>query len=484
MFNIALERPHDLEEFRDVARGLIAEDIPPRRVLWHEGKDSGLFERGFLPGGEPLLVPGAFVRLADDVICHKDRERLPLLYELLWRLTHGERELLGIPADPLVYRLRRMQKAIGREVHKMHAFVRFRQVEAEDGERFVAWFEPEHHILGLAAPFFVGRFRAMRWSILTPIGSLHWDGEALTEGEPVRREDAPPEDDLDDWWRTYYRATFNPSRANPDLMRAEMPKRYWRNLPEARLIPDMLAEASERSRSMVEAAPTEPRKLIRPFVGVEPEAPATPLDELAREAAVCRRCPLYKPATQTVFGAGPSNARIVMVGEQPGDQEDLAGKAFVGPAGQLLDRALDEAGINRAEVYVTNAVKHFKFEPRGKRRIHKKPDAMEVAVCRPWLERELATIRPELVVALGGTAAQALLGREVKILSERGRIVENPEGLSVLLTVHPSYLLRLPDASAKEREFSAFVRDLRFAPAAMRSAAPRAVAAGLRSVPN
>ena len=345
----------------------------------------------------------------------------------------------------------------------MHAFVRFRQVDAEDGERFVAWFEPEHHVLGRAAPFFVNRFSGMRWSILTPIGSLHWEGEALREAEPVRREDAPPEDCLDDWWRTYYRATFNPSRANPDMMRAEMPKRYWRNLPEARLIPGMLAEASERSRGMIDTAPTQPRKLIRAFARNEPAPALAPLDELAREAAGCQRCPLYKPATQTVFGSGPSTARIVLVGEQPGEHEDLAGKAFVGPAGQLLDRALDEAGIDRSQTYVTNAVKHFKFEPRGKRRIHKKPDRPEIEACRWWLDRELATVQPDIVVALGGTAAQALLGREVRVLSERGRIVENERGLKVLLTVHPSYLLRLPDPAARERELAAFVRDLRLA---------------------
>ena len=188
--------------------------------------------------------------------------------------------------------------------------------------------------------------------------------------------------------------------------------------------------------------------------------PNTTIAALAEEAAHCTRCDLYKNATQTVFGAGPSDARIMMVGEQPGDQEDLAGEPFVGPAGKLLDRALMEAGIDRAEVYVTNAVKHFKFEPRGKRRIHKKPERPEIEACKWWLEREIAVARPELIVALGATAGQALFGRAVKVMSERGRISEDPRGFRILLTVHPSFLLRLPNAEAKAREFAAFVADL------------------------
>ena len=191
--------------------------------------------------------------------------------------------------------------------------------------------------------------------------------------------------------------------------------------------------------------------------------PNTTIAALAEEAAHCTRCHLYKNATQTVFGAGPPDARVVMVGEQPGDQEDLAGAPFVGPAGKLLDRALEAAGVDRSTVYVTNAVKHFKFEPRGKRRIHKKPDRPEIEACKWWLEREVAVTRPELVVALGATAGQALLGRAVKVLSERGRTFEDPRGFRVLLTIHPSMILRLPDAEAKEREFSAFVADLRHA---------------------
>ncbi len=191
--------------------------------------------------------------------------------------------------------------------------------------------------------------------------------------------------------------------------------------------------------------------------------PNTTIAALREEAAHCTRCHLYKWATQTVFGAGPSDARIMMVGEQPGDQEDLAGEPFVGPAGKLLDRALVEAGIDRSAVYLTNAVKHFKFEPRGKRRIHKKPERPEIEACKWWLEREIAVARPQLIVALGATAGQALFGRPVKVLSERGRISADPRGFRILVTVHPSMILRLPDAAAKEREFAALVADLRHA---------------------
>ena len=474
MFDIALERPHDLSAFRDAARGLVAAGIGPRQVIWHEGDAEGLFSTPYLPSGEALSVPKSFVRLAQDVICHSDPERLALLYEALWRLVHGEKALLTVAADPLVHKLLRMQKAIGREVHKMHAFVRFRRVETDDGEAFIAWFEPDHHILGRAAPFFVDRFAAMRWSILTPLGSLHWDGKTLHEGPAVRREDAPREDALEDWWRSYYRAAFNPARANPEAMRAEMPKRYWKNLPEAELIPDLLAGAGQRSADMLAAPATVPRKRIAPGrAAVASEAETAMAEDgslaaVAAEAAACRRCPLWEPATQTVFGAGPplargGTARLMMVGEQPGDQEDLAGQAFVGPAGQLLDRALAEAGIERGDVYVTNAVKHFKFEPRGKRRIHKKPERPEIEACRWWLERELALVKPERVVALGATAVQALTGRAVPILKTRGQTLDDPRGFGILVTVHPSYLLRLPDAEAKARAYADFVADLRLA---------------------
>jgi uracil-DNA glycosylase len=182
---------------------------------------------------------------------------------------------------------------------------------------------------------------------------------------------------------------------------------------------------------------------------------------LKEAAADCRGCSLYRNATQTVFGEGPRSAEVIMVGEQPGDREDLAGKPFVGPAGRVLSESLEEAGIDRREVYVTNAVKHFKFERRGKRRIHKRPSAEEIRACRPWLDAELETVKPKAVVALGATAAQALFGRSFRVTKERGRPVESDLASVVMATVHPSSILRAPDEESRREERQAFVSDLR-----------------------
>jgi len=191
-----------------------------------------------------------------------------------------------------------------------------------------------------------------------------------------------------------------------------------------------------------------------------PVPPTRDLKTLAQAAKGCRACPLWKRGTQTVFGEGRRGARILFVGEQPGDKEDLEGRPFVGPAGAVLDRALDEAGIRREEVYVTNAVKHFKWEPRGKRRIHKKPNAMEIAACRPWLDAEIEAVRPDVIVCLGATAAQALLGKQFRVTKSRGEIIE-AEGKTMLATVHPSSILRAPDDETRRMERQKFVEDLR-----------------------
>ncbi len=185
------------------------------------------------------------------------------------------------------------------------------------------------------------------------------------------------------------------------------------------------------------------------------------LDALREEAAGCTACPLYRNATQTVFGEGPERARLMFVGEQPGNSEDLAGHPFVGPAGRMLDRCIAEAGIERGQTYVTNAVKHFKWVPRGTRRIHSKPNAMEIAACFPWLEAELAAVKPKVVVALGATAAQALFGRAFRVTRDRGRPVPSRWAPYALATVHPSALLRAPDEKTRQSEIARFIEDLK-----------------------
>ena len=209
---------------------------------------------------------------------------------------------------------------------------------------------------------------------------------------------------------------------------------------------DALLEDADEARGERSAAPFVPN--------------TTSLRALSAAAHECRGCDLYRTATQVVFGAGPRTARVMFVGEQPGDQEDRAGAPFVGPAGALLDKALADAGIPRDEVYVTNAVKHFKWEPRGKRRIHAKPNSAEIAACRPWLETEIALVKPRVLVCLGATAAQALLGRAFKVSVQRGTFVRSPLASRVTATVHPSSILRAPDDEARRAEMERFVADL------------------------
>jgi DNA polymerase len=382
---------------------------------------------------------------------------------LLWRITHGEPKLLEIVIDPNVSLALDWHKSVRHDIHKMRAFVRFREIARDGAKWFVAWFEPKHHIVEHNAPFFVDRFASMKWSILTPERCAHWDGQELSFTAGVDRSKAPTGDEVEALWLTYYGNIFNPARVKVHAMQAEMPKRYWRNLPETALIPTLLQEAPGRVDEMM-------KKSAAKFVAKDEDdwrpAPApdtSSLTTLRNAAKTCTACHLYKHATQSVFGEGPKGAKLMLLGEQPGDQEDLAGKPFVGPAGKILDRALEEAGINRAEVYVTNTVKHFKWEPRGKRRIHKKPNSREIAACRPWLEAELRVVNPGLLVCLGATAAQAIFGPAFRVTRDRGKVLKSEVAAKVVATVHPSSLLRQPDEESREREYNLFVADLRAA---------------------
>jgi probable DNA metabolism protein len=457
MRTIVLAREDDYDGWRASARALATEGVPAGEVSWQVGDaPQDLFAAADAapvasqPGeGAAFSVPRPFLALAETVCCHRDPERFALLYALLLRLRAAP-GTLGDAADPLVHRLEGMAKAVRRDLHKMHAFLRFREMETPEGPRFVAWFEPDHHIVRATAGFFVRRFTSMRWSILTPEASLHWDGETLTEGPGASRADAPEGDPVEEVWKTYYASIFNPARVKIGAMLKEMPKKYWKNMPETALVGELVKGAQARETAMVTASQNA--------IGGNAQAA---WEALRAEAAACTRCHLYKHATQTVFGEGPLDARILFVGEQPGDQEDLAGRPFVGPAGQMFDRALKEAGVERARTYVTNAVKHFKFERRGKRRIHEKPDGPEIEACRWWIEQERLLIRPPVTVALGATAARSLFGKVVTISRMRGQAHALDDGGEAWVTVHPSFLLRIPEEDRKAEEYARFVADLR-----------------------
>jgi uracil-DNA glycosylase len=472
MHYVTLKSETDFDSWRSSARALILSNFLPADVTWSvQGNSPELFEpSAIVPPSDPhstFTVSAKFVELAQSAILNRDPERFALLYRLLWRLR-GHHDLLMVATDSDVSLIAAMAKAVHRDQHKMKAFVRFREVGHGETSRFIAWFEPEHHIVEATAPFFAERFADMAWSILTPDACAHWDGRAVTVTAGVSKAEAPSEDRLEQTWLSYYASIFNPARLKVKAMQAEMPKKYWRNLPEASLIKPLIAGAEGRASAMVANAATEahkPQKRLKPEMKSEHSPSADQIEVLRDEAADCRACPLWKDATQTVFGEGPQHVQVMLVGEQPGDKEDLAGKPFVGPAGQMLDRALEEAGIERSKVYVTNAVKHFKFLARGKFRLHQKPNTSEIRTCRQWYERELSSIKPVLVVAMGATAAQSVFGKITPINKNRGRLIDLEDGTKALVTVHPSYLLRLPDAQAKAQEYERFVDDLKIAAA-------------------
>ena len=452
----------DFPGWRTAARALRLSDVPPDEVVWRVGAEGDLFAEPppAPPADGAFSAPRAFLDLAGCAALHRSPLRFDRLYRLLWRLK-DEPRLMEAAGDPDVTAVRDMAKAVHRAAHKMKAFVRFREV-AGAADTFVAWFEPAHRVVERTAPFFAGRFANQAFSILTPDVCAHWDRERLSFSPGADRSAAPDGDALEDFWRTYYASIFNPARLMPRAMQREMPKRYWKNLPEAALIPELIAAAEVRTATMVAAPPSTPRRPapVRPT----PPAPAAgSLAEIAAGVRACQRCPLWRDATQGVSAEGPTSAPLMLVGEQPGDQEDLAGRPFVGPAGQMLGRALAEAGAQRDQLLVTNAVRHFKHELRGKRRLHKTPATVEVEACRCWLDAERALARPKVIVALGATAALAVLGRAVPIKANRGRPIALEDGSQAIVSYHPSFLLRLPDAAAAKAAFAELVDDLKLA---------------------
>ncbi len=474
MISVELDAPADLAGFRKHARRLIADGCAPETVKFFTGDlQNDLFAgpnkcHKRSGSARPLTVPKAYVDLAERVICHSNPQRFSLLYRMLWRLQ-SSRDFLNNAADDDVFLARKLSKSVKREMHKMKAFVRFRKVQTEQAEIYVAWFEPEHHIIEAVAPFFSRRFTGMHWSILTPLRSVHWDGNRLLFSPGVTAAAAPDSDELEALWRTYYRSIFNPARLKVSAMRAEMPKKFWKNLPEAQLIPELVRNGQTAQHS-APAGTAVGRRQAAEWNSISAarfaERPNT-LAEIQSGIRDCSRCELATCATQAVCGSGPSTARLFIVGEQPGDEEDQSGEPFIGPAGRLLDSALQEAGIDRAEVYLTNAVKHFKFVQKGERRIHKTPSLREVEHCRWWLNLELEQIKPRTVVTLGATAARSLTGRAWKLKEERGLQPRDGDDKPTLITTfHPAYVLR-SSQSERALHFDMLVDDLKAARATL-----------------
>ena len=467
---ILLGAPDDFQGWRDAARALLSANVPPDRVQWAVAGEANMdlfadpAARPVPPTRSPIGVSRALLHRLRLGLLHSDPRRFALGYRILWRLR-GEPHLAHDPADADMIALGALAKSVRRDMHKMHAFVRFRKTGESNGrESFAAWFEPDHHIGRAVAGFFRNRFAGMDWLIVTPEVSIGWDGVALREGPGGSRADVPDADGVEDEWRAYYASIFNPARVKIAAMKREMPVRYWRNLPESALISTLIRNAETRVDAMVQDVRPD-ADLFAPAESASP--PERRFDSLDALYAALERedePPSEGFSDRIVRGEGPPTAPLFFVGEQPGDQEDRMGRPFVGPAGQLLDTCLAEAGIDRDRAYLTNAVKRFKFTPRGKRRLHSTPNAGDIAHYRWWLAEEIRLVDPVVVIALGATALHALSGRKQALGPLRGEILPW-EDRRMLVTVHPSFLLRLPDEQARTIERGKLVRELRTAAA-------------------
>ncbi|MBO6512786.1 MAG: UdgX family uracil-DNA binding protein [Phycisphaerales bacterium] len=452
------------DTFLKIAAYLIEQSTPPGGVDWQDSvtglpslfpstlSQSVLDER--LDDSQLRSVLGRSGELAS---CHSDYHRWTLLYKIAWRTQNGERALMGDILDPDVRELDRLAHTVRRDIHKMKAFVRFKRLQDDNQERYIAWHRPDHRILRLAAPFFARRFGSMRWTIFTEHESVSYEEGSLVFGKGIPASDVDNVDEIEELWKAYYRSIFNPARIKINAMVKEMPRRYWSTLPEADIIQQLLDEAPSRVRKMIEA-----QTHGEGAAAFLPDDPVS-LPVLQEHAEHCAGCGIAEMATRTVFGEGPQKAPIMLIGEQPGDEEDRVGRPFVGPAGQVLNRALEAAGLDRSELYITNAVKHFKYEPRGNQRVHRRASAREIRACSHWLNAEIAQVQPEVIVLLGAAAGQSLFGAGYRVGAHRGQTIDHQRVASKIVpTIHPSMVLRSTD-SDRSSVFQDLVNDLRHA---------------------
>ena len=469
------------ESWRDTARPWLAAGHKVDAIRWL-GTASEVASRApassrggarHAPGR--LRIPRRVMSLLENLACFRHDSRWEFMYRLAWRVLYENPQLLDDPADPDVASAMSMARAVRRDIHKMHAFVRFREIIAAGQEpSYFAWFEPQHEILRAGATFFIKRFPNMRWTIATPDGAAVWDKESVQFVAAELAGERPAHDAQEDLWRTYYHSICNVARINPVAMQREMPKHYWRHLPEATEIATLMREGSARFAARHQESDHAD------FTGAKSLQRSLAQIHLPAEGVqTCRACDIWKHATQAVEGEGPPAAQLMLVGEQPGDEEDLQGRPFVGPAGKVLDDVLAVAGLTRSEIYITNAVKHFKWEPRGKRRLHKKPSIGEIRICIVWLRKEIEAVKPAIIVALGASALSALDSGSLSIEAARQMHLTHASGARIIATYHPSAILR-GDAERAATLRAALVADLRRA----NGVVTNALDAGLRWHPS
>lgn len=458
-----IHAPASFQRWRELVQGLVDRRVSPEQIAWSDrpeqdwlpglGEEGGFCDDVRMPAHRSAAGP--FWSGARQVYCHRDSAKWPLLYRVLWRLRYENSRLLSILSDGDIGRFRRLEREVRRDTYRMTQFVRFKPAPGGRGDRLTAWYQPDHDVLELALPFFVKRFAALTWSIVTPKKSAHWDGTALRLAEGLPRAADVSADGIESLWRVYYASVCNPARLNVKAMKAQMPVRHWETLPESPMILPLIQGASTRVAGMMEHVAAAP--------GASPYLPeCRSLVSLHTAAARCRGCTLHCSATQTVFGTGPDDAGVMLIGEQPGDEEDRYGRPFIGPAGRLLNAALIDAGLDRNRLYLTNAVKHFKFVPVGKARKHQKPSYADIVACRPWLEAELAALRPSVVVCLGSSAANAIFGPAFRLTDARGKWHTGFGIDRILPTYHPAAVLRARP-EAREGLYRLLVDDLRMA---------------------
>ncbi|CDY78246.1 Uracil-DNA glycosylase, putative family 6 [Caballeronia glathei] len=461
--------------WRGAARDLLAQGVAPDGLLWRESPESATVfgTVDALPAGPgapaPVKIAREFLAMLETAACFRARDRWPFLYRALWRWTQGDRAVAS-PGDPDGRRLHEMIDAVRAEESDMQRFLRFRHRDPSLGPpEFISWFEPVHDLLEHAALGFATRMGNATWMIATPHGAAFWDGallrvDRMSEPEPKPTElastgEAVSGDAIEALWLAYYESTFDPARANAAEMASHMPVRYWKSRPGDPSDPALIARADPGARRDRRLRNVPPEMEVA--IDMEPhDGPS--MKKAPASLAACKRCALWRNATQPVPGAGPANARIMLVGEQPGDQEDLAGRPFVGPAGRLLDEAIGEAQLQREALYLTNAMKHFKWELQGKERLQQQPAQREREACRYWLDEELARIAPRVVVALGATALKSLTGHRTALSEYLGKTIEH-KGRLIVPTYHPSYALRVIDPGIRDEVFGTIVEALVFA---------------------